>query len=94
MELLQAGKPLDGHDGVPEKIRQIVLEDEREREEKERHKMQPRKRKRKQRDLHGSSNDIRMSHCHCSPVHTAVMCLPSTPRMVLLTTSIVELNTL
>ena len=92
-EHLQAGKILNGHDDVPDNIRQLVLDDERERaerEQKERNKMQSRKRKRRNSD--GSSHEMRMIHCHCAPVHTAAIDPPSTPRMVFPTTPVVELN--
>jgi hypothetical protein len=58
---LQAGKPLNGHDDVPETFRRLVLDDERDREareEEEREKQ--RRRKRRRRDSDGSMT----IHCH------------------------------
>lgn len=88
-EQLQAGKILNGHDDVPDNIRQLVLDDEREREERE---QREKSRKRKRRDSDGSSHDRRMIHCRCTPINTAAVDAPSTPRMVFPTTPVVELN--
>lgn len=64
---------MNGHDDVPDNIRQLVLDDERQREDreqKERNKIKPRKRKR--RDSDSSSHDIRTIYYHsCAPVAAA-----------------------
>ncbi|EJP60902.1 uncharacterized protein BBA_10145 [Beauveria bassiana ARSEF 2860] len=43
---LQAGKPLDGHDDVPETFRRLVLDDERDRQSREENERAKRKRRR------------------------------------------------
>ncbi|KAJ3497735.1 hypothetical protein NLG97_g1673 [Lecanicillium saksenae] len=44
---LQAGKPLDGHEDVPQKIRRLVRDDERDRQSREQKNGRTRKRRRR-----------------------------------------------
>ena len=91
---LQAGKPLNGHDDVPDNFRRLVLDDEREREErerKEREKAQTRKRKR--RDSDGLSRGMMTVHCHSYvPGRGPYTNTPSTLRMVFPTSPVVGLK--
>ncbi|KAF6802793.1 hypothetical protein CMUS01_15261 [Colletotrichum musicola] len=87
---LQAGRPLNGHDDVPDEFRRLVLEDEREREEREEKELEKsRRRKRSRRSSDHSSSDIVSVRCHgcVGPSSNApaspVMVFPSSPMLVL-----------
>ncbi|KAI6356683.1 hypothetical protein MCOR31_010582 [Pyricularia oryzae] len=59
---LQAGRPLNGHDDVPDEFRRLVLEDERERQEREeREKIKSHKRSRLNSDH--SSSEVVLVQC-------------------------------
>lgn len=83
-DYLQAGKPWNGHDDVPETFRRLVLDDERDqkaREEEEREK--ERRRKRRRRDSDGAMT----IHCHSQlcdtggPASTPELVFPTSPLM-------------
>ncbi|KDN72117.1 hypothetical protein CSUB01_11736 [Colletotrichum sublineola] len=59
---LQAGRPLNGHDDVPDEFRRLVLEDEREREERE-ERERKKSRKRSRRDSDHSSSGVVFVQC-------------------------------
>lgn len=67
---LQAGKPLDGHDDVPENIRRLVRDDERERQSREQKNRGARKRRRR-----GSDDLTIVPPDSCVPA----MVFPTTP---------------
>ncbi|KZL80461.1 hypothetical protein CI238_13420 [Colletotrichum incanum] len=57
---LQAGRPLNGHDDVPDEFRRLVLEDEREREQREERE---KSRKRRRRNSDHSSSEVVIVQC-------------------------------
>lgn len=73
---IQAGKPLNGHDDVPEEFRRLVVDDQREQEERqrrERDKTQNRKRRRRESN---DSLSIATGSCHHD---TPDMAFPTSP---------------
>ncbi|KAE9565849.1 hypothetical protein CGMCC3_g17975 [Colletotrichum fructicola] len=76
-----AGRPLNGHEDVPDEFRRLVLEDERELEEREqREKERSSRRKRTRRDSDLSSSDVRFVQCH--PCVGGASKTPASPRLV------------
>lgn len=87
-EHLQVGRPLNGHDDVPDDFRRLVLDDERKRAEREQREREQRekeqRRKRRRRDSDGSAAGVTGMQClHCTTqgLHT-VTNPPSTPKMI------------
>ena len=91
---MQAGKPLNGHDDVPEEFRRPVRDAEREREEREQ-KERDKLRKRKQRDSDGSGVGIMANRClRCVTGSGIPPSLPRSPSPVFPTSPLIRLNLL
>jgi len=89
---MQAGKPLNGHDDVPEEFRRPVRDAEREREEREQ-KERDKLRKRKRRDSDGSGVGIIANRClRCVTGSGIPPSLPRSPSPVFPTSPLIRLN--
>ena len=69
---LQAGRPLNGHDDVPETFRRLVLDDERDRKAREE---RDGRRKRRRRDLEGAATTL--SHVNENAVSPPKLVFPA-----------------
>lgn len=92
-EHMQAGKPLNGHDDVPEEFRRLVRDAEREREERGQ-KEREKSRKRRRRDLDGSAAaGILANQCHrCGTGSGSAPNIPPSPNIVFPNSPLARLN--
>jgi hypothetical protein len=87
---MQAGKPLNGHDDVPEEFRRLVRDAEREREERE---QKDKTRKRKRRDSDGSGAGIMVNQClRCVTGSGIPPSIPRSPSLVFPTSPLIQLD--
>lgn len=88
---LQAGRPFNGHEDVPEEFHRLVIADEREQEERQqKERDRARRSKRRRRDSDGSSAGMRTVLCHrCTLPNINTTNVPPTPRLVFPTSPIV-----
>lgn len=87
---LQAGKPLNGYDDVPETFRRLVLNDERDREAREEKEREEREKQRRRKRRRRDSGDTMAIDCHSQ--HCASGGHVSTPELVFLTTPLMGFN--
>jgi hypothetical protein len=91
-EHMQAGKPLNGHDDVPEEFRRLVRDAEREREEREQ-KEREKSRKRRRRDSDGSVAGVLANQCHrCGAGSGVAPNVPPSPSIVFPNSPLARLN--
>ena len=91
-EHMQAGKPLNGHDDVPEEFRRLVRDAEREREEREQ-KEREKTRKRRRRSSDGSAASILANKCHrCGPRSGVAPDISTSPTIVFPNSPLAQLN--
>ena len=89
---MQEGKPLNGHDDVPEEFRRIVRDAEREREERVQ-KERDKTRKRRRRDSDGSAAGGMANPClRCITGNGITPSIPHSPSLVFPTSPLIRLD--
>ncbi|KAL7917023.1 hypothetical protein ACQKWADRAFT_307802 [Trichoderma austrokoningii] len=86
---LQAGKPLNGHEDVPETFRRLVLDDERDREAREEKEREEREKQRRRKRRRRDSDSTMTIHCHSQQCTSGGR---ATPELVFPTTPLMGFN--